>query len=112
MLRAGGVVPVPEVSFEPSRGVIIIIQQNICDGRCPSDNPKDMPAFTYHFSPPPSKLHSYTHPKMDHPVCKQLSLAVIQYMLANFSCLVCHHCQKNEKNLISETIKTVGNSVF
>lgn len=61
-LKAGGGVLVPEVSFEPSRGVVILIQQNICGGRCPSDNPKDMPAFTYRFSPPPSKLDLYiTH---------------------------------------------------
>ncbi len=59
MWRASGVVSVPEISFEPSRSVMLLIQHNICDGRCPSDNPKDMPAFTYHFSPQTSKLQFY-----------------------------------------------------
>lgn len=52
-----GVVWVPEVSFESSIAVMILIQHNICDGRCISDNPKDVPAFTGNFSPPPSELH-------------------------------------------------------
>lgn len=41
-----GVVWAPELSLEPSRGVMILIQQNICDGRCTCENPKDMAAFT------------------------------------------------------------------
>lgn len=42
-----GVVWVPGMSLEPSRGVMILIQQNICDGRCSCENPKDMAAFTF-----------------------------------------------------------------
>lgn len=56
VLRAGGGCLVPGMSLELSRGVMILIQQNICDGRCTCENPKDMAALTS--VPSPRHPHS------------------------------------------------------
>lgn len=52
-----GVALVQGVRLEAPIGLMILIQQNICDGRCISDHPKDVPASPLHFLPPTSKLH-------------------------------------------------------
>lgn len=52
-----GAALVQEVRFEAPIGLMILIQLNICDGRCISDHPKDIPASPLHFLPPTSKLH-------------------------------------------------------
>lgn len=52
-----GVALVQGVRLEAPIGLMILIQLNICDGRCISDHPKDIPASPLYFLPPTSKLH-------------------------------------------------------
>lgn len=55
-----GVALVQGVHLEAPIGLMILIQRNICDGRCISDHPKDVPASSLHFLPPTSSLHFET----------------------------------------------------